>query len=81
MSILFIIICILILITSLALTTLVLMQKKQAAGFTAMTGSGSGQSSYWDKNKKNSLESKLELYTKILAIVLAILILASNFIK
>lgn len=83
MSVPFIIICILIAITSFALIALILMQKKQAAGFTsAMGGMGStGGQSYWDKNKKNSLEGKLELYTKIVAVIFALLVLGSNFVK
>lgn len=83
MSVPFIIICILIAITSFALIALILMQKKQAAGFTsAMGGMGStGGQSYWDKNKKNSLEGKLELYTKVVAVIFALLVLGSNFVK
>ncbi|MDO5389299.1 MAG: preprotein translocase subunit SecG [Clostridia bacterium] len=84
MSVLFIIICILIAITSFALIALILMQKKQAAGFTSAMGGGMGSSStqtYWDKNKKNSLEGKLEFYTKVVAAVYVLLILISNFVK
>ncbi len=83
MSVPFIIICILIAITSFVLIALILMQKKQAAGFTSdIGGMGStGGQSYWDKNKKNSMEGKLELYTKIVAVIYAILILVSNFVK
>lgn len=83
MSTAFIIICILIAVASLALVGLILMQKKQAAGFTsAMGGMGStGGQTYWDKNKKNSMEGKLELYTKIVAVVYVLLILVSNFVK
>lgn len=83
MSTAFIIICVLIAIASFALVALILMQKKQAAGFTSAMGGGmsSGQSTYWDKNKKNSMEGKLEFYTKVVAVVYVLLILASNFVK
>lgn len=83
MSPAFIIICVLIAIASFALIALILMQKKQAAGFTsAMGGMGSsGSQTYWDKNKKNSIEGKLELYTKIVAVVYVLLIFASNFVQ
>lgn len=84
MSVPFIILCVLIAICSIALVALILLQKKQAAGFTSSIGgmaSGSQSSSYWDRNKKNSVEGKLELYTKIVAVIYAVLILASNFVK
>ncbi len=83
MSTAFIIVCVLIAIASFALVALILMQKKQAAGFTSAIGGmgSSGGQTYWDKNKKNSIEGKLELYTKIVAVVYVLLILASNFIQ
>ena len=81
MSPVFIILCVLIVITSFALVALILLQKKQAAGFTSMGGGmmSSGQT-YWDRNKKNSIEGKLEFYTKVVAVIYAILILVSNFV-
>lgn len=83
MSTAFIIICVLVAIASFALVALILMQKKQAAGFTSAIGGmgSSGAQTYWDKNKKNSIEGKLELYTKIVAVVYVLLILASNFVQ
>lgn len=75
------VLAIIILLLSIALIGLILTQKKQAAGFTnAIGGMASAGTSYWDKNKKNSIEGKLELYTKIVAVVDAILILAINLI-
>lgn len=72
---------IVILILSLALIGLILSQKKEAAGFTnAIGGMASGSTSYWDRNKKNTLEGKLEFYTKVVAIVDGILILLINLI-
>lgn len=81
MSPIFIIICVLIAIASFALMALILLQKKQAAGFTSsMGGMMSSGKTYWDKNKKNSIEGKLEFYTKIVAVIYAVLILVSNFV-
>ena len=75
------VLAVIILILSIALIGLILTQKKQAAGFTnSIGGMASAGTSYWDKNKKNSIEGKLELYTKIVAVVDAILILAINLI-
>ncbi len=83
MSVPFIILCVLIAVCSIALVALILLQKKQAAGFTSSMGLGSASqnSSYWNRNKKNSYEGKLELYTKIVAVIYAVLILVSNFVK
>ena len=84
MSVVFIILTVLILISSILLVGLILAQKKDSAGFTSGMGgmtSGGVDSSYWGKNKKNSMEGKLELLTKIVAAIYFILILAANFIK
>jgi preprotein translocase subunit SecG len=84
MSIAFIAISVVILILSVVLIGLILAQKKDAAGFTSGMGgmtSGTIDTSYWGKNKKNSLEGKLELLTKIVAALWFVLILASNFVK
>lgn len=80
---LFTVLSIVILLLSFALIALILAQKKQAAGFTNAIGgmaAGGGANSYWDKNKKNSIEGKLEFYTKVVAVVDAILIVVVNFI-
>jgi len=50
------------------LITIILMQKKRQAGLgggLAGMSSGGGGGSFWDKNKGNTLEGKLEKYTKI----------------
>ncbi len=80
MSIAFNLVCVLIGIISIILIALILVQKKQAAGFTSnMGGMGSGQT-YWDRNRKNSLEGKLEFYTKVCSAAFIILVLVSNFL-
>lgn len=83
MSVPFIIVCVLIAIASVALIALILMQKKQAAGFTSAIGGmgGAAGQSYWDRNKKNSLEGKLEFYTKVVGAIFVILVIVSNIVK
>lgn len=69
MSILRIILIIIFLIAAAAVTIVVLLQEGKSAGLGSMAGSGtgSGGSSYWEKNKKYSLEGKFERWTKIAA--------------
>ena len=43
---------------------IIIMQKKRSAGLGNISGMGMSQS-YWDKNKGNSLDGKLEKFTKI----------------
>lgn len=84
MSVPFIVVTAIILVLCVVLVGLILAQKKDAAGFTSGMGgmtSGTIDTSYWGKNKKNSIEGKLEMLTKVIATVWFLLILASNFIK
>lgn len=82
MSIPFIIVAALVVVTNIAIIALILAQKKNAsAGFgAAMTGMGSGDS-YWSNNKGRSMEGQLEKYTKIAAALFFILVFVSNLIK
>lgn len=57
------------LIAALAVTIVVLLQEGKPAGLGSMSGSGTNGDSYWDKNKKYSLEGKFERWTKTAAIV------------
>ena len=50
-------------VLAVALTVIILLQSNRAAGLGAVSGSDS--SSYWSKNKGNSMEGALERYTKI----------------
>ena len=78
------ILCVLIVITSCLLVGLILAQKKDSAGFTSSMGGMAGggvDSSYWGKNKKNSIEGKLEMLTKVVAVIYFVLILIANFVK
>ena len=52
-------------VLAVVLASIVLMQSKRSAGLGAV-GGGSGADSFWSKNKANSVEGKLERYTKIL---------------
>ena len=80
MSVLYIILCALIILSCVVINVLILMQKKRSAGMSgSMTGMG-GQQTYWDKNKGRSLEGALEKYTKIFGAVFIIVSLAINFI-
>ena len=76
----FIALTILIVLASAVLIGLILMQSKNATGITGTIGGmgGSSAPTYWDKNKGNSLEGKLEKYTKICAAVYFILIILAN---
>jgi preprotein translocase subunit SecG len=64
MSPLFIILSALCILVNLALIVIILLQKKRTAGLGGLSGMGNAQT-YWDKNKKRSLEGALEKYTKI----------------
>ena len=66
-------------IVSIVLTVLVLMQEGKSAG---LSGAISGVAdTYWGKNKGRSIEGKLVLFTKILAIAFIVIaaILNINF--
>lgn len=72
LTVLFVLVCI-------AITIIVLMQEGKSAG---LSGSISGAAeSYWGKNKGRSMEGKLELCTRILAILFFVfaIILNLNF--
>ena len=69
MAILKVILLVVFLIAALAVTVIVLCQEGKSAGLGSLSGQVGGGDSYWDKNKKYSLEGKLEKWTKISAIV------------
>jgi len=63
-EIIFVVVC-------LALTIIVLAQEGKSAG---LGGSISGMAdTYWGKNKGHSMEGKLKLVTKILAVIMLVL--------
>ncbi len=71
MATLRLILIVIFLIAAIAITVVVLLQEGKSAGLGSMGGGNTGGGeSYWDKNKKNSLEGKFEKWTKIMAGVL-----------
>ena len=59
------------LIAAIAMTVVVLLQEGKSAGLGSI-GGATNADSYWDKNKKHSLEGKFERWTKIMAGVLVL---------
>lgn len=68
------------LIAALAVTIIVLLQEGKSAGLGSIGGANSGGNSYWDKNRKHSLEGKFEKWTKITACVFVLTAFALMFI-
>ena len=67
-TVLYVLICI-------ALTIVVIMQEGKSAGLGAINGMAE---TYWGKNKGRSIEGKLELATKILAVLFIVISLVLN---
>lgn len=81
LSVLFIILSIVLFLVCIAINVMILMQNKKSAGLSAgVTGMGQSDT-YWDKNKKRSLEGKLERYTKIGGAAFMLLALVLNVLK
>ena len=59
----------------IALVIVVIMQEGKSAGLGAISGMAE---TYWGKNKGRSVEGKLELATKILAVLFIVLSLVLN---
>ena len=74
MSALFIILSILFAFGCVGLVSAILLQKKRSAGgIGSIAGMGNVADTYWDKNKRRSAEGTLETWTKLGAIILAVL--------
>ena len=81
MSFWFIILSVTLFVTCVAVNIMILMQQKKSAGMSpGVTGMGQGDT-YWDKNKKRSLEGKLERYTKITGAAFMFIALVLNVLK
>ena len=78
MSILFIVLGSLYILICVALISVIIFQKKDNSGLGNLSGMGQ---TYWDKNKKNSLDGKLENFTKIIAVLYFIFTAVMCFIK
>lgn len=72
MAVLKMILTIVFIIVSIALTVIVLMQQGKNAGLGALAG---GSETYWGKNKGRSMEGMLDKATKIL--IAAFILLAA----
>ena len=75
MAVLKMILTIIFIIISVALTVIILMQEGKSAGLGAIAGAAD---TYWGKNKGRSLEGRLVTGTKILVIVWIILAAVLN---
>ena len=64
MAVLKIILTVVFIIISIALTVIILMQESKSAGLGAIAGAAD---TYWGKNKGRSMEGRLVTGTKILA--------------
>lgn len=67
MAILRIILIVAFVLAAVAVTIIVLLQEGKSAGLGSLSGAGGSNDSYWDKNRKHSLEGKFERWTKIIA--------------
>lgn len=67
-TVLYVVICI-------ALVAVVIMQEGKSAGLGAISGMAE---TYWGKNKGRSIEGKLELITKILAVLFIVISVVLN---
>lgn len=77
MSVASIIICIVLILVSIALIIAVLMQQGQREGLGSIAG---GAETFFGKNKANSAEGKLKNLTKILAAVFVVLAIVATIV-
>ncbi len=70
-----IVLTIIFILVSVALSAIVLMQEGKSAGLGVISGAAE---TYWGKNKGRSLEGKLEKFTKILVVVFMLIAILLN---
>ena len=75
MAVLKMILTVIFIIISIALTVIILMQEGKSAGLGAISGAAD---TYWGKNKGRSMEGKLVTFTKILAVLFVIIAIILN---
>lgn len=75
MEILKIVLTIVFILISVALTVIILMQEGKTAGLGAIAGAAD---TYWGKNKGRSMEGILERITKILVVLFIVLAVILN---
>lgn len=73
-----IILTVILILVSIALTALVLMQEGKSAGLGAISGAAE---TYWGKNKGRSMEGTLVKVTRILTAVFLLLAVVLNISK
>ncbi len=70
-----IVLTIVFILVSVALSAIVLMQEGKSAGLGVISGAAE---TYWGKNKGRSIEGKLEKFTKILVVVFMLIAILLN---
>ena len=70
-----IVLTIVFILVSVALSAIVLMQEGKSAGLGVISGAAE---TYWGKNKGRSIEGKLEKLTKILVVVFMLIAILLN---
>ena len=75
MAVLKIILTVVIIIISIALTVIILMQEGKSAGLGAIAGAAD---TYWGKNKGRSMEGRLVTGTKILVVLFIVIAAVLN---
>lgn len=75
MDILKIVLTVIFILVSLALTVIILMQESKSAGLGAISGAAE---TYWGRNKGRSMEGRLVTGTKILVALFLILAVVLN---
>ena len=75
MAALRIVLTIVFILLSIALSAIILLQEGKSAGLGAVAGAAE---SYWGKNKGRSMEGKLEKITKWIAVLFMVLAIVLN---
>lgn len=75
MAVLKIILTVIFIIISIALTVIILMQEGKSAGLGAIAGAAD---TYWGKNKGRSMEGRLVTGTKILVVLFVVVAAVLN---
>ena len=75
MAVLKIILTVVFIIISIALTVIILMQESKSAGLGAIAGAAD---TYWGKNKGRSMEGRLVTVTKILVVLFIVIAAVLN---
>ena len=75
MAVLKIILSVIFIIISIALTVIILMQEGKSAGLGAIAGAAD---TYWGKNKGRSMEGRLVTGTKILVVLFVVIAAVLN---